>query len=72
MYSIINLNHLTYHHFYLWLDNKEFEVDKIQKKYYTPYTMNIMITLKDGSKASFDYNILSKVNKRTINGMEIK
>jgi len=65
------IDNLAYHHFYLWLDNKEFEVDEIQKKYYTPYTMNILITLKDGRRASFDYNILSKVNKRTINGVEV-
>jgi hypothetical protein len=65
------IDNLAYHHFYVWLNNKEFEVDKIQKKYYTPYTMNIMITLKDGRRGSFDYNILSKVNKRTINGVEV-
>ena len=65
------IDNLSYHHFYLWLDNKEFEVDKIQKKYYTPYSMNIMITLKDGREASLDYNILSKVNKRTIYGVEV-
>ena len=73
-YGTFNANiidNLAYHHFYLWVDDRDFEIDKISKYYYTPYSMNIMITLKDGREASLDYNILSKVNKRTINGVEV-
>jgi D-amino-acid oxidase len=54
------IDNLSYHHFYLWVNSDDIEVDKIS---YTPSSdyntsLNFQVDLKDGRSGKFDYNIL--------------
>ena len=61
------IDNLAYHHFYLWVNSNDIEIDKIYNvKNYNNERIEFSINLKDGTCANFDYNIKSENYFHTI------
>ena len=61
------IDNLAYHHFYLWTGIYDFKIKHIQKKSNCDsYKMGFEITLEDGRKGSFFYNILCEKYQHSI------
>ena len=61
------IDNLAYHHFYLWVNSNDIEIDKIYNiKNYNNERIEFSISLKDGTCANFDYNIKSENYFHTI------
>jgi len=61
------IDNLAYHHFYLWTDTDDYEINEIkQKNEYSPYKINIDVILSDGRKANFNYNILAEKYEHSV------
>ena len=62
------IDNLAYHHFYLWADSSDIEIDKINniKNSKNNTSIKFQVKLQDGRCANFDYNILSDEYEHTI------
>ncbi len=60
------IDNLAYHHFYLWTNTTDFNIDTINGEYYDSTKCSFTVTLDDGRVGNFDYNIIEKDLYHTI------